>query len=619
MQLGTVEGKVNTSNFEFRAVEEVKKFDFVSIKSNDNWILCQVDEVTKHPDGETIAKANIIGYREKGLTKAPRQVIEPDSIVYQADQELISDTLGLDDDGLRIGTLETNPEIDIHVNADDFYKHFAVLAQTGAGKSYLTGVIIEELLEEDFPVLIVDPHGEYHSLRKENPDSEDPESYPVTEYSPNTDINTEAIPLKFSSLNLDKKELQTLIPDNLTNSQMGVLYNALKRLKEKDDGDYSLIDIEDAVTQEDSTAKWNLLNYLEQLEETNLFSQDPIDLEDLVEPGEASVINLKAVEPDASEMTVYMLAQKLFNMRKENKIPPFIMILEEAHNYVPEKGFGQALSNPIMRKIASEGRKFGVGIGVISQRPARIDKNVLSQANTQFILRVTNPNDLKAISKSFEGITSEIEDMITSLPPGVAFTLGNEYPVMTDVRTRKSLHGGETQTNDTYTPQEDIEVFKPEEEIQEVRNKTGEKYEEAYYPIYWVETDKEVKLVDGVNGKVKAEREKLSGKEELVFDHLKDGKAKQEIVGEMDIGISRIASIIDELKERGFIDENNEADESIIDHELVEKKVEEEALIDRDVSPENLEETGNADVKLIRYPYFSKGEEVYDPILSEHL
>jgi len=619
MQLGTVEGKVNTSNFEFRAVEEVKKFDFVSIKSNDNWILCQVDEVTKHPDGETIAKANIIGYREKGLTKAPRTVIEPDSIVYQADQELISDTLGLDDEGLRIGTLETNPEIDIHVNADDFYKHFAVLAQTGAGKSYLTGVIIEELLEEDFPVLVIDPHGEYHSLRSPNPDSDNPESYPVTEYSPNTDINSDAIPLKFSSLNMDKKELTTLIPDSLTNSQMGVLYNALKRLKEKNDEDYSLIDIEDAVTQEDSTAKWNLLNYLEQLEETNLFSKDPIDLENLVNPGEASIINLKAVEPDASEMTVYMLAQKLFNMRKENKIPPFIMIIEEAHNYVPEKGFGQALSNPIMRKIASEGRKFGVGIGVISQRPARIDKNVLSQANTQFILRVTNPNDLKAISKSFEGITSEIEDMITSLPPGVAFALGNEYPVMTDVRTRKSLHGGETQTNESYTPQEDIEVFKPEEDIDEVRNKTGEDYEEAYYPIYWVETDGMIKLVDGVNGKVKAERDKLSGKHEKVFQHLKQGRAKQEIVDELDIGISRIASIIDELENRDFIDSSQQPDESIIDHEKVEKGVDEDSLIDREVEKGELDEGEMAEVKLVRYPYFSKGDEVYDPILQKHL
>lgn len=234
-------------------------------------------------------------------------------------------------------------------------------------------------------------------------------------------------------------------------------------------------------------------------------------------------------------------------------------------------------------------------------------------------MRVTNPNDLKAISKSFEGITSEIEDMITSLPPGVAFALGNEYPVMTDVRTRKSLHGGETQTNESYTPQETIDVFAPNEDIQEVRSKTGKDYEEAYYPIYWVEDNESIRLVDGVNGKVKAEREKLSGKHETVLQHLKDGKGKQDLVDEMDIGLSRIASIIEELKERDFIDDEHQAEESIIDHERTEKQVDEDTLIDIEVDEEEVEVSEDADVKLVRYPYFSKGEEVYDPILEKHL
>jgi len=179
----------------------------------------------------------------------------------------------------------------------------------------------------------------------------------------------------------------------------------------------------DAVSQEESSAKWNLLNSLEQIDDSGILSETPLDLTKLLEPGEASVVNLRAVEPETAEMTMFMLAKRLFDLRKKNQIPPFIMVIEEAHNFAPEKGFGKALSSDILRKIASEGRKFGLGIGVISQRPARIDKNVLSQCNTQFILRVTNPNDLKAISKSFEGITSEVESMIKSLPPGVSFVL----------------------------------------------------------------------------------------------------------------------------------------------------------------------------------------------------
>lgn len=609
MQLGTIEGEVNTSSFKFRATEEVRKFDFISVKSNGKWILGQVDEVTKHPDGETVAKANIIGYRDKGLTKAPRRVIEPDSIVYSADQELISDTLGLEEAGLRIGNLETNPDIDIFVDQEDFYKHFAVLAQTGAGKSYLTGVLIEELLEQDFPVLVVDPHGEYSSLGQQNPESDEPEAYDVTEYSPNTDVNQDARPLKFSSLNIDKKELLEIIPDSLTNSQMGVLYNALKRLKDKDE-DYDLTDIMDAVSHEDSTAKWNLLNSLEQVDESGLFAPDSMDLEDLVEPGEASIINLRAVEPENAEMTVYSLAKRLFGMRKRNMIPPFIMVFEEAHNFAPEKGFQQALSNDILRKIASEGRKFGLGIGVISQRPARIDKNVLSQCNTQFILRVTNPNDLKAISKSFEGVTTEVESMIKSLPPGVSFVLGNEYPVMTDVRTRKSKHGGETETSDSYVEKEKVDVFRPRTEREELEN--GASYDTAYYPVYRVEDEDSLRLIDGVNGEVKTEESKLSGTEEEVFEKLRDGMDRSEIIDELDMKIAKLTSIIDSLREKGRLSEDGlEAELTAFDLEVEERRVEKDDLIE-------VEHEGD-EGDLVYYPYFSKGETVYDPVLDEEL
>lgn len=616
MQLGTIDGKVDTSSFKFRATEEVRKFDFISVKSNDKWILGQVEEVEKKPDGETMANANIIGYRDKGLTKAPRRVIEPDSIVYKADQELISDTLGLDMKGLRIGNLETNPDIDIFVNNEDFYKHFGVLAQTGAGKSYLTGVLCEEMLEQDMPLLVIDPHGEYHSLGVPNPDNEEEQSsYEVTEYSPNTDVNQDALPLSFSSVNMSKKELMDVIPDSLTNSQMGVMYNSLKRLREKE-GDYNLNDLMDAVSQEESSAKWNLLNSLEQIDESGILSENPLDLTKLLEPGEASIVNLRAVEPETAEMTMFMLAKRLFDLRKKNQIPPFIMVIEEAHNFAPEKGFGKALSSDILRKIASEGRKFGLGIGVISQRPARIDKNVLSQCNTQFILRVTNPNDLKAISKSFEGITSEVESMIKSLPPGVSFVLGNEYPVMTDVRTRKSKHGGTTQTADTYVPKENIKVFETRRSKESLETEKGQKYDKAYYPLYMVEDEETRKLVDGVNGEVKAEVQKLSGDEKEVHARVGKGKGKSEIMEELDMTISKVASIVDTLRSKNRVKKEELAtEENLFEFDLVEDQVEKEMLIER----KEPEDFGLQDAELVYYVYYSHGDNVYDPVLDQEI
>ncbi|MFB6209210.1 MAG: ATP-binding protein [Candidatus Nanohaloarchaea archaeon] len=615
MQLGTIEGDVDTSSFSFRATEEVKKFDFVSVKSDDNWILAQVEQVTKKPDGETLADANIIGYRDKGLTKAPRRVIEPGSIVYAADQELISDTLGLEDEGLRIGHLETNGEIDIHVNREDFYKHFAVLAQTGAGKSYLTGVLIEEMLEKDLPVMVIDPHGEYSSLREPNPDSEDPKGYEITEYSPNTDINREALKLSFSSKNMGKKELLEVIPESLTNSQMGVLYNSLKRLREKDE-DYSLKDIMEAVSHEESTAKWNLLNSMEQMENSGLFSEDAIELQDLLEPGEATVVNLKAVEPETAEMAMFLLAKRMFELRKKDRIPPFLMVIEEAHNFAPEKGFEQALSNKILRKIASEGRKFGLGLGVISQRPARIDKNVLSQCNTQFILRVTNPNDLKAISKSFEGVTSEVESMIKSLPPGVCFLLGNEYPVMTDVRIRRSKHGGETQTAENYSERKDVFVFEPGISLEELESRKGEKYDQAYYPLYEVDGGKKRILYDAVKGGKKAEVERAEGTEQQVLELLSEGRDKSGVMDELDLNISKVTSVFDSLKQKQRIDEDNEPVETVFDRSIDSEKVEKDKMIEIEMQPEDL---GIEPERIVYYPYYSRGEKVFDPILGEEI
>jgi DNA helicase HerA-like ATPase len=85
-----------------------------------------------------------------------------------------------------------------------------------------------------------------------------------------------------------------------------------------------------------------------------------------------------------------------------------------------------------------------MGLLIVSQRPAKVDKNVLSQCSTQVIMRVTNPNDLKAITKSLEGISSELEEEIKRLPPGVALLVNPDIPmpVMVQVRVRRTRHGG---------------------------------------------------------------------------------------------------------------------------------------------------------------------------------
>src|SRR3989338_8707472 len=211
MLIGEIQGAVSTKGFVFTAYQEVKKFDFVAIKRKDQWILAQIDEVTKFPEGVTEADTIIIGFREGGLLKRPRYVLKPKSMVYQADQATISETLGVPTSGLYIGRVETNRDISIYIDPKELFKHLAILAKTGAGKSYLTAVIIEEILENKYPVLIIDPHGEYSSLSVENELTADekssfgikPKAYPVQTYSPDVELNRESSLLRFSSKNID--------------------------------------------------------------------------------------------------------------------------------------------------------------------------------------------------------------------------------------------------------------------------------------------------------------------------------------------------------------------------------------------------------------------------------
>jgi hypothetical protein len=119
-----------------------------------------------------------------------------------------------------------------------------------------------------------------------------------------------------------------------------------------------------------------------------------------------------------------------------------MVVIEEAHNFCPQ--VGQALCSGVLKTVASEGLKFGLGLCVVTQRPAKIDKNVLSQCNTQMILKVTNPNDLKAITQSIEGLVPGMEEDIQRLPIGVAIVSGGSLtsPIQVEIRVRETQHGG---------------------------------------------------------------------------------------------------------------------------------------------------------------------------------
>ncbi len=509
--IGEVYGKTGTKTFSFRAYKSVQKLDFVTIKgAEDQWILCQIDKVESHPDGKNIALCKVIGWRDSSSLMALKIPIKPASLVYSADKSVIEKTLKLDKDGLYIGLLDANKDVKVFMDAEGLItKHVAVLAATGSGKSYTVGVILEELLEKKLPVVIIDPHGEYTSLKFKNDNKKEiemmetygisPKAYNVVEYSPDPRINPGSIALKFSEKDITAADLSQIFPTKPTSSQMTVLYTSIREAKDHKKGAHTLEDIINFTANSESSSKWNVINMLELVKDLGLFSENPTKLSDIVKPGQASIINLRGVSPEIQGIAVYKLIEQIFEKRKVGRIPPMFLIVEESHNFCPEKEV--RASSKIIRTVASEGRKFGLGLCIISQRPARVDKNVLSQCNTQIILRITNPNDLKAVSYA-EGITSGIETEIKNLNPGTALILGQEMPLFVDIRTKKSKHGGVT-VSVTEQPEieEKILTFSGVR-LSDAKKSLGEDIKAIYYPCFRVEIAKKYYLIDAIKGKM---------------------------------------------------------------------------------------------------------------------
>jgi DNA helicase HerA-like ATPase len=119
-------------------------------------------------------------------------------------------------------------------------------------------------------------------------------------------------------------------------------------------------------------------------------------------------------------------------------------VYEEGHNFAPAGG--ASISRDIIKKIAAEGRKFGVGFAVISQRPSKLDPDVTSQCNTLITMRIKNPDDQRFIVKSTEQLSKADIDELPALSTGEALISGRSIPAPLLVRVGfKALkHGGES-------------------------------------------------------------------------------------------------------------------------------------------------------------------------------
>jgi len=565
--VGFIYGDVGSTEFNLAVNgQNIRKFDYIFAPHKEGNMLAQIMDIKEKsdlnfedatmmahgseiPDIKTSLSAfvDVIGYRDKkGLIQSPRTPFRSGTGVQRADENLIKNVLGLSasrENGAYLGLLKGHT-LPVFLNIDALVqKHICILAKTGGGKSYACGVLVEELLKKKVPMVIIDTHGEYHSLTETNKSRKDSKNMDrfgikkrdyknqIVEFSPITSRgNFKHFTL--SGVNLSAREIIDLLSAKLSGPQIGVLYQAIKEVKEYKTL-YTIRDIIESVDRSKSNARWNVIASLESLDSIGVFSEDGTDVEEIVKKGKCSTINMKGVAPDVQDVVVARLTKELFDARKAGKVPPFLLIVEEAHNYCPEKGVGKSVSSNILRTIASEGRKFGMGLCVVSQRPAKVDKNIISQCNTNIILKVTNPNDLKAIIASVEGLTSQTYREIQRLPIGVALISGAglQMPVMVEIRTRETNHGGKSvgisksQSKTNHGPPKpdlkpeikpDINPPKPTQNMAKPKNKVTDKAKNVTrvaQRLGWVDTDDPDEAIK----KLTAEAEKMN---ENVYKYL---------------------------------------------------------------------------------------------------
>ncbi|HLH61451.1 MAG TPA: ATP-binding protein [Ktedonobacteraceae bacterium] len=461
----------------------------------------------------------IMGYYDAPTASFINPWIPPQSgkQIFLADDEMLANILSRKRTGqpgsATIGSLLTRAPgaVPIVLSVKDLVStHLAIIASTGAGKSYLASVIIEELMQPHNKacVLIIDPHGEYGTLDQIANFPQFAEQYDGTyhdrsnasddarrgravlsggqAYPPSADLSAPARPrgasyraevkvykpeqVKVRISTLDMGDMRHLLTE-MTEKQQYLLNRALRKVRDDKKGTpWSANDLKNAIKavskqkgDEDSegaddSSTVHALTWRIEQRFVNSFTFDDtqhLDLQEIFKPGQCTVLQLNEIDERDQQVIVATLLRRLYKARMdtergkvysgESYLPyPVFVLLEEAHHFAP--GGTEVVSTSILKQVLAEGRKFGIGVGLISQRPGKLDADVLSQCQTQCIMRIVNEIDQKSVAAAIEGVGRDLLDNLPALSKGQVIIAGAAVntPVICRVGQRITKHGGES-------------------------------------------------------------------------------------------------------------------------------------------------------------------------------
>ncbi len=417
--------------------------------------------------------------------------------VYIASSELLRAIYYGGDGFIEVGTLLLRDDVPIYLNADELVsRHFAVLAVTGAGKSNTVAVMLWRLVEElRGTVIVLDPHGDYMRLSlpgsgtgyvnlieaRIQPETMDGEELAdLMEIQSNATIQRSYLLRAWDTVlhenpGLGGREAVKALMEVLQNwvANAGGRYWDPHSNGYKDLGEIKATERETIMRLTMKISRF-LRNY------GHLLSSE--DIVASIKPGMVNVIDLGPLDEGQMKLVAAKLLEKVFETRMdyekarkrleylrrkygrnisavseeveelegfirsvEKNYPalsePVLVIVEEAHIFAPHGERGGTVR--ILGRIAREGRKFGVGIGLVSQRPSRLNEDVLSQTNTKIIMRIVNPNDQNYVIKASEQLSGELMSDIAGLGKGEAVIVGQaiSLPALVKIYNFKELGG----------------------------------------------------------------------------------------------------------------------------------------------------------------------------------
>lgn len=194
---------------------------------------------------------------------------------------------------------------------------------------------------------------------------------------------------------------------------------------------------------------------------TNDFSEVIKQFLGYIDKSNVTVVDLSGIPFEVLSITVSLISRLMFDFafhyskirhstNQTNDIP-FLIVCEEAHNYIPKTGGAEfKASKKSIERIAKEGRKYGLSLMVVSQRPSEVSETIFSQCNNFIAMRLTNRVDQNYIKALLPDSSSSLIDLLPSLNQGEAFVVGDSVIIPSLVQLPKPNPEPKSASIDTY-------------------------------------------------------------------------------------------------------------------------------------------------------------------------